>query len=107
MKFQVPTIISRYPFQFWTTSILFLWIFFFDGSNLLGQFRLWRKQNAIEAEKQFYINKIKEVKKEGREMMGTPQSREQFAREKYLMRKKGETIFVIVDDEGKSIEEEK
>ena len=53
------------------------------------------KLRALENEKEYYAEKIKEVEKDRKELMGTPELLEKFAREKYLMKKPGEEIFVI------------
>jgi hypothetical protein len=39
--------------------------------------------------------------------MGNHKSMEKFAREKYLMKKTGETVFVVVDEDNKSVDTEK
>jgi len=44
---------------------------------------------------QFYLDEIKENKEKLNELMSSPANLEKFAREKYLMKKDDEDVFVI------------
>jgi cell division protein DivIC len=105
MKIIIPTFVKKYKFYVITTSALLIWVTFFDGSNLIAQFRLWQKLNNLRDEKEFYTQQLQQVRQEEKEVMGNAKAMGKFAREKYLMKKEGETIFVIVDEENKNIEE--
>ena len=104
MKIYVPALLHKYRFYALTSLGLLVWITFFDGSNLISQFRLWQKYRELENEKEYYAEALKKVKQEEREVMGNADAMEKFAREKYLMKKTGETVFVIVDENNKTIE---
>ncbi|MFD2521758.1 FtsB family cell division protein [Emticicia soli] len=106
MKIQVPAFLHKYHFYVLTAFGLLVWISFFDGSNLISQFRLWQKYRELEDEKEYYVEALKKVKHEEKEVMGNTDAMEKFAREKYLMKKTGETVFVIVDENNQSIEKE-
>jgi cell division protein DivIC len=106
MKIYVPTFLHKYRFYVLTTFVLLVWIAFFDGSNLISQFRLWQKYRELENEKEYYVEALKKVKQEEKEVMGNADAMEKFAREKYLMKKTGETVFVIVDEKNQSVEKE-
>lgn len=106
MKIYVPVFLHKYRFYVITSFVLLVWIAFFDGSNLISQFRLWQKYREIEDEKQYYVDALKKVKEEEKEVMGNADAMEKFAREKYLMKKTGETVFVIVDENNQSVEKE-
>jgi len=82
-------------FYFVTGIIFFAWMFFLDSNDLINRFRLTAKLHSLEDEKQYYQEKIKEVEKDRRELMGTTELLEKFAREKYLMKKESEDIFII------------
>ena len=107
MKIYIPTFLHKYRFYVITASGLLVWITFFDGSNLISQFRLWQKYTEIENQKEYYVEALKKVKHEEKEVMGNTDAMEKFAREKYLMKKTGETVFVIVDKENKTIEKKR
>lgn len=76
-------------------SLFIAWMIFLDSNNLYRRFQLTSKLNGLEDEKEYYEAKIKEVEKDQSELFGDPSLVEKFAREKYLMKKPSETIFVI------------
>ncbi len=90
----------RYAFQIISSALLFIWIAFFDMNDIWRQLKMAREIDRLEAEKKYYIQKIKEVEIEKKEVMGSPVLIEKFAREKYLMKRPHEEIFVIVDSEN-------
>jgi cell division protein FtsB len=66
-----------------------------DSNNLIARYQLSSKLNSLENEKTYYEEKIVEVRKDHNELFGNQESIEKFAREKYLMKKQNEDIFVI------------
>lgn len=80
---------------FATGFFLLLWMIFFDGNDFISQYRLTKKLNTIKSEKQYYIDQIENVKKEREEIFGTPTLVEKYARERYLMKKPNEDIYII------------
>ncbi|HTF81664.1 MAG TPA: hypothetical protein VL947_08060 [Cytophagales bacterium] len=72
-----------------------LWMLFFDDNDVFSRIRLWNKKKHLEDEVIFYNEKIAEVKKEKEEILGSDKVTEKFAREKYLMKKPTEEIFII------------
>ncbi len=83
---------------------LFLWMVSVDPNDLRSQFRNWWTLHKLQNEEAYYQGKIKEVQKARREVLGTDQLREKYAREKYLMKKPTETVYVIVDEQNEPIE---
>ena len=78
------------------TGIIFvLWMLFLDSNDLLSRFKLSNKLRSLENEKEYYNEKIKEVEKDRDELFGDKESVEKFAREKYLMKKETEDIFIV------------
>ena len=85
---------------FFLTSLFFLvWMSFFDSNDLITQYKLTKKIDNLEAQKAYYIDKIEEVKSDREELLSNPELLEKFAREKYLMKKPTEDIYVIVEKE--------
>lgn len=76
-----------------------LWMLFLDSNDLIAQFKLSSKLDKLETEKAYYEEKIEEVKKDREELLSNKELLEKFAREKYLMRKKTEDLFVIIETE--------
>lgn len=56
------------------------------------------KLGSLENEKEFYLEKIDEVEKDRTELMTNKELLEKFAREKYLMKKETEDIFIIEEE---------
>lgn len=81
-----------------TTAIFLLWMLLFDTNDLISQFKLWRQTVQLEEQKTHYVREVAKVKKEREALMGSPQLLEKFAREKYLMKKNTEDVFVIVEE---------
>jgi cell division protein DivIC len=52
----------------------------------------------LEEEKKFFIEEIKKDNEELNDLKTNPKTLEKFAREKYLMKKDNEEIFVIVEE---------
>ena len=55
-------------------------------------------KELAENEKEFYQEKIKEVEKERQQLLTDSEALEKFAREKYLMKKESEDLFVVVEE---------
>ena len=82
-------------FYFLTAFIFLLWMLALDSNNLITRFQMSSKLRALENEKEYYQEKIKEVRGDHDELFGDRESVEKFAREKYLMKKKTEDIFIV------------
>jgi cell division protein FtsB len=80
-----------------TTLAFIAWMIFLDSNNLIARFQLSSKLNSLENEKEYYEEKIKEVEKDRNELFGDNESIEKFAREKYLMKKETEDIYIVVE----------
>jgi len=81
-----------------TGSIFLLWMLLLDSNNLFARYQLSSKLNNLENEKEYYEDKIKEVEQDHAELFGDRESLEKFAREKYLMKKESEDIFIIEEE---------
>ncbi len=79
----------------------FIWMFFFDRNNIISQAQLRIKLSDYRQKKSYYSLQIAGVKKEKQELMTNKNSLEKFARERYMMKKDDEDLFVIVPKEEK------
>ena len=96
MRRLIPYLKNKYVL----TSIAFLvWISFFDRNDLITQYKLKNQLNKLYEEKAFFIEEIKKDSIELIELKTNPKSLEKFGREKYLMKKDNEEIFVVVTKE--------
>lgn len=86
-------------FYFITGCAFFIWMLFFDGNDIINQVQLTRELNNLEHQKEYYQQKIVDVEEERKAFMENPLMLEKYAREKYLMKKPGEDIYVVVVEE--------
>jgi cell division protein DivIC len=82
-----------------TFLVFLVWMLFLDSNDLVSQYKLSSKLDKLETEKAYYLEKIGEVKKDREELLSNKELLEKFAREKYLMRRKTEDLFVIIETE--------
>lgn len=71
-------------------------LFFSDRNNVIEQFKLRKQHNKVKAEHKFYQQQIEDAKKQRDELFTSDKNLEKFAREKYLMKKEDEDVFVFV-----------
>jgi cell division protein FtsB len=75
---------------------------FFDRNDLMLQYEYRTQLNNLQTEKDFYASEIIQVKKDLDELTTNRTRLEKFAREKYLMKKENEDVYVIVTEEKKA-----
>lgn len=81
------------------TGFCFLmWMIFLDSNDLISRFKMGSKLRSLEKEKEFYQEKISEVEKDRQELTTNKELLEKFAREKYLMKKPSEDLFIIQEN---------
>ena len=72
---------------------------FLDSNDLISRFKLGAKLRNLDREKAYYQKKIADVEKDRHELMTDRELLEKFAREKYLMKKETEDIFIIQEED--------
>lgn len=78
-----------------TIAVFAIWMVFFDQNNLVDQYRLRSQVKNLKREKGYYLEEMEKARKEYEELFTNEESLEKFAREKYLMKRENEDIFVI------------
>jgi cell division protein DivIC len=73
------------------------WMLFFDHNDLGLQMERRRELNDLRAGKEYYQKRIEETQKELQNLQLNAASVEKVAREKYLMKKDNEDLFVITE----------
>lgn len=73
-----------------------VWMLFFDKNNWWDIMRLKSTYNQTEEERDYYSEQAEIARSEYNALFTHPDSLEKFAREKYLMKKDNEDVFVIV-----------
>jgi cell division protein DivIC len=79
-----------------TGLCFFIWLLFFDRNDLVSQFKIRNELTKLEEEEKFFKKEIKKDQEKLMELQTNYQTLEKFAREKYLMKRDNEEIFIIV-----------
>lgn len=82
-------------FYFLSATVFAVWMLFFDKNDMSNQTWLFSKQKELANEKSYYQEKIAEVSKEREQLFSSNALLEKFAREKYLMHKSSEDVFIL------------
>lgn len=81
-----------------TFALFFVWVLIFDQNNLFERLKLIREVNMLEEDRDYYLDRIVIDSARLIELKTSADNLEKFAREQYLMKKKNEEIFVIVEE---------
>jgi cell division protein DivIC len=87
-----PFIYNKY---FLASSLFAVWMLFFDRNDLFTQLNRKNDLRQIEQSKEYFANKIAEGKKFSVDMRSNTGAVEKFVREKYLMKRDNEDLFLI------------
>jgi len=74
-----------------------LWMIFIDSNSVPVQVDLTKQLWDLEEQKDYFKQKKAQIQQERKELMGNPELLEKFAREKYLMKKPTEDLYVVVE----------
>ena len=80
---------------------LAVWVAFFDKNDLKTQYELRKDVKQLEEERNYYAKEISGITSDIQELTSNPKTLEKFGREKYLMKRDNEDIFVIVEEKDK------
>ena len=81
---------------FLTIIGIIVWLLCFDKNDVFSQYELIEKCNKLKKERAYYIAEIENNKINLNELKTNTKSLETFSREKYLMKRDNEDIFVFV-----------
>ena len=84
-------------FYFIFTVLFIGWMVFIDSNDIVSHFKLRVKLRELEKQKEFYQERKDKVNAEREELMSNYELLEKFAREKYLMKRKTEDLYVIIE----------
>tara|TARA_B100000674_G_C37210678_1_gene632538 strand:- start:6 stop:320 length:315 start_codon:yes stop_codon:yes gene_type:complete len=78
-----------------STIFFIFWILLIDDYNLLKQRKIQKKIDELTEQKKFYISEIKKDSIELVDLKTKKSKQEKFAREKFLMKKDNEDLYII------------
>jgi len=87
--------IIRNKYVYITLAFL-VWVTVFDRNNLVHQYKLYRELRSLQQQKAFYLEEIRRDSIAMAELMSSLENLEKFGRERYLMKKEDEDIFLII-----------
>ena len=76
-------------------------LLFFDKNDLFTQSARRKELKDLQESKQYYTTRIVAESKELEQLKNNPATLEKYAREKYLMKRDNEDLFVIPEKSGK------
>lgn len=78
-------------------SILFfvVWLLFFDHNDIMQTYQRRQELRELREQKKIYEEKTKKATEELKAIKNNPAALEKVAREKYLMKKNNEDVFLI------------
>jgi len=97
MNFKIPSVFKNKYFL--VAFVTLIWIVFIDNNNLLYQLKLRKQLRELKREKFYYQDEIYRDSLAIKELKENPEALERFAREEYLMKKEGEDIFLIIEED--------
>jgi len=96
MRWMIPYLKNKYIVSI---VALVIWLMFFDQNNWIDQIGYKLELKELKEDKLFYQEEIKKATKDLEDIKSNPNTLERFAREKYLMKKDNEEVFVIVRED--------
>jgi len=81
-----------------TISVFAVWILFFDQNNLIDRMKMSAEIRELEADRAYYQEAIAQDSTRLHQLTTDKENLEKFAREQYLMKKKNEDVFVVVEE---------
>ncbi len=84
-----------------TIVAFIIWIIFFDSNSMINQYRLTKALDKVKKEKLFYIQEIKQDKETAKGLMSNQDNLEKFARERFLMKRDNEDVYIIIEESKK------
>jgi hypothetical protein len=75
-----------------------LWMLFFDSNNVFYRFSIASEVSDLEDAKVLFEKEIVDLRRQRTELLSNQTNLEKFARERYMMKKDNEDLFVIIND---------
>lgn len=79
------------------SAFFIVWMLFFDQRDYFQQRERQAELDKLEAKKRYYQQEIAATRKELEDIQNNSAALEKFARERYLMKRDGEDIYIVED----------
>jgi hypothetical protein len=104
LKKLIPFVANRY---FVTCLAFVLWMLFFDQRNFFLQRDRADELEKLEQAKGYYEKQISTTQEQLNNLQYNPSAVEQYARERYLLRRDGEEVYLFEDTFAASVKQKK
>lgn len=85
---------------FITILVFSIWMTLIDKNNIISQIKLSNELGDLQRKKEYYLKEIDKDKQAIYELNTNINTLEKFAREKYLLKRENEDIFIIVREKS-------
>ncbi len=75
-----------------------VWVGFFDNDNLVSQYKQRKELRELMQQKKYYVDEIQKNKDLVKALTTDKKALEKFGREHYLMKRKNEDIYLIINE---------
>jgi len=82
-------------------AFFLVWMLFFDPKDIGTEVGKWSKYHELQASEAALSKQIEDTKAELKQLKTNAQTIERYAREKYLMKKDNEDLFIVAEGEVK------
>jgi len=83
--------------KYFLAGVIFVvWLLFLDRNNILSQLGLRSDLHKLQKEKRFYLEETRKDSIELQKLMNDSMEAEKLGREKYIMKRDSEDVFLIV-----------
>jgi cell division protein FtsB len=72
-----------------------VWVLFFDDNSTLHQHKLQAELDDLTTKRDYYLQKLQDIKTDENQIMSNKATLERFARENYLMKRKDEDLYIV------------
>jgi cell division protein FtsB len=81
------------------TAVFLVWVVFFDENNMISQVRLWNNYQEESSKNEYLKQKVEEAEHTNESFQNNPEKQERYARENFFMKKEGEDVYYISEEE--------
>ncbi len=104
MKRKILNIIKNPKTKYIVVFVLFAGLMMFsERTNVFYYYKIMKEKKQLEKQKQYYLQEIEKDSLNNAAILKSLDSAERFGREKYLMKKENEDIFIIRKSEDSLI----
>jgi len=81
-----------------TISVFTIWMLFFDQNNMVDRLKMTGEIRQLETDLEYYQEEIEKDSTRLHELTTDKENLEKYAREQFLMKKKNEDVFMVIEE---------